>query len=82
VLKAPADPTRWAILGELPEFGSQTVFVPCVRLTTTHGRGLPSQAISQHLAMLESAGVVNTRCGGRYTHHDLDTTPMGTIVER
>ena len=31
---------------------------------------------------LESAGLVRSRREGRYKFHHLDTTPLGTIVER
>ncbi|MEP7036219.1 MAG: metalloregulator ArsR/SmtB family transcription factor [Actinomycetota bacterium] len=82
VFKALADPTRRVILDELQERSSQTLFELCVRLTTKHGLGSSRQAISQHLAVLESAGLVITRRQGRYKYHDLDTTPLRTIVER
>lgn len=82
VFKALADPTRRVILDELQERSGQTLFELCVRLTTKHGLGSSRQAISQHLAVLESAGLVITRRQGRYKYHDLDTTPLRTIVER
>ncbi len=82
VFKAIADPTRRVILDELQERSGQTLFELCVRLTTKHGLGSSRQAISQHLAVLESAGLVITRRQGRYKYHDLDTTPLRTIVER
>ena len=82
VFKALADPTRRVILDELQERSGQTLFELCVRLTTKHGLGSSRQAISQHLAVLESAGLVVTRRQGRYKYHDLDTTPLRTIVER
>ena len=82
VFKALADPTRRAILDELQERSGQTLFELCVRLTTKHRLGSSRQAISQHLAVLESAGLIVTRRQGRYKYHDLDTTPLRTIVER
>jgi DNA-binding transcriptional ArsR family regulator len=82
VFKALGDPTRRAILDELHERSGQTLFELCVRLTTKHGLGSSRQAISQHLAVLESAGLVITRRQGRYKYHELDTTPLRTIVER
>jgi DNA-binding transcriptional ArsR family regulator len=82
VFKALADPTRRVILDELQERSGQTLFELCVRLTTKHGLGSSRQAISQHLAVLESAGLVIARRQGRYKYHDLDTTPLRTIVER
>jgi DNA-binding transcriptional ArsR family regulator len=82
VFKALADPTRRAIVDELQERSGQTLFELCVRLTSRHGLGSSRQAISQHLAVLESAGLVITRRQGRYKFHDLDTTPLRAIVER
>jgi DNA-binding transcriptional ArsR family regulator len=82
VFKALADPTRRAIVDELQERSGQTLFELCVRLTSRHGLGSSRQAISQHLAVLESAGLVITRRQGRYKFHDLDTTPLRAIAER
>lgn len=47
-----------------------------------HGMGLSRQAISQHLDVLESAGLVTTQRKGRYKFLYLDTAPLKTIVER
>jgi Predicted transcriptional regulators len=43
---------------------------------------LTRQAISQHLDVLESAGLVTTRREGRYKFHYLNTDPLKAIVER
>ena len=80
--RALADPTRRAILDELSERDGQTLFELCARLATKHGLGSSRQAISQHLDVLESAGLVKTRRQGRYKFHDLDTKPLETILER
>jgi DNA-binding transcriptional ArsR family regulator len=82
VFKALSDPTRRAILDELQDRNGQTLFELCVRLTTKHGLGSTRQAISQHLDVLEAAGLVITRREGRYKFHDLDTAPLRTITER
>ncbi len=82
VFKALADPTRRAILDELQERNGQTLFELCTRLISKHGLGSSRQAVSQHLAVLEEAGLVRTRREGRYKFHDLDTTPLTAIVER
>ena len=47
-----------------------------------HGLGLSRQAISQHLDVLESAGLVSSNREGRYKFHHLDPTPLKRIVER
>lgn len=82
VFKALADPTRRRILDELTERNGQTLFEICARLVTRHGLGLSRQAISQHLAVLEAAGLVVTRREGRYKFHDLNTDPLEHIVSR
>jgi DNA-binding transcriptional ArsR family regulator len=51
-------------------------------LTTKHGLGSSRQAASQHLGVLEDAGLVITRRDGRYKFHDLDTSPLREINER
>jgi DNA-binding transcriptional ArsR family regulator len=71
LFKALSDATRRTILDELHESDGQTLFEICSR-----------QAISQHLAVLEEAGLVSTRREGRYKFHHLDTSPLRSIVER
>ncbi|MEV5016451.1 ArsR/SmtB family transcription factor [Streptomyces sp. NPDC053780] len=82
VFKALADPTRRRILDELAERDGQSLFEICARLTTKHGLSLSRQAVSQHLAVLEAAGLVIPRREGRYKFHDLDTEPLQRIVTR
>lgn len=82
VFKALADPTRRKILDELAERQGQTLFEICSRLSTKHQIGLSRQAISQHLAVLEAAGLVETRREGRYKFHDLNTGPLERITDR
>jgi DNA-binding transcriptional ArsR family regulator len=82
VFKALADPTRRAILDELQERNGQTLFELVTRLITRHGLGSTRQAISQHLAVLEEAGLVRTRRQGRYKFHELDTSPLKAITDR
>jgi DNA-binding transcriptional ArsR family regulator len=47
-----------------------------------HGLGSSRQAISQHLDVLEAAGLVRSRREGRYKFHDIDTAQLLEIVER
>ncbi len=82
VYRALADPTRRAILDELQERGGQTLFELCARLAMKHGSTSSRQAVSQHLDVLEAAGLVVTRREGRYKFHDLDTSPLRAIAER
>ena len=82
VYRALADPTRRAILDELSERDGQTLFELCSRLAMRHQLALTRQAISQHLDVLEAAGLVRTRREGRYKFHDLDTAPLATLTDR
>ena len=80
--KALADETRRVILDELTERDGQSLFELCTRLTMRHDITSSRQAISQHLAVLEEAGLVTTRREGRTKLHHLDTTPLRNITDR
>jgi DNA-binding transcriptional ArsR family regulator len=82
LFRALGDPTRRAILDELVDKDGQTLFEICARLTMRHGLGSSRQAISQHLAVLEAAGLITTRRDGRYKFHHVDTRPLREITRR
>ena len=87
VFKALADPTRRKILDELADRDGQTLFEICGRLIMRHQISSSRQAISQHLDLLEAAGLVHTRRDGRYKFHYLDTrrwtaSPSGGVLRR
>ncbi|MBV1849412.1 ArsR/SmtB family transcription factor [Catellatospora tritici] len=82
VFKALADPTRRRILDELTERDGQTLFELCARLTMKHQLTSSRQAISQHLDLLEAAGLVEVRRQGRYKFHHLNTQPLEQILTR
>ena len=82
VFKALADPTRRTILDELAEREGQTLFELCSRLVVVHQLAMTRQAISQHLEVLEDAGLVRTRREGRYKFHDLNTGPLESLTDR
>jgi DNA-binding transcriptional ArsR family regulator len=79
---ALAAPARRAILDELRDRDGQTLFELCSRLTMKHELGISRQAISQHLEVLESAGLVHSKREGKYKFHYLDISPLEAIVER
>jgi DNA-binding transcriptional ArsR family regulator len=79
---ALATPARRAILDELQDRNGQTLFEICGRLTMKHGMGLSRQAVSQHLEVLEAAGLVSSRREGRYKFHYIDPRPLRAIAER
>ncbi len=82
LFKALADPTRRTILDELTQKSGQTLFEICARLSMKHQLGISRQGVSQHLAVLEAAGLVETRREGRYKFHDLNTAPLRRIADR
>jgi len=82
VFKALADPTRRKILDELADRDGQTLFELCSRLANRHRLAMSRQAISQHLDLLEAAGLVRTRREGRYKFHDLQTGPLESLTDR
>jgi uncharacterized protein YndB with AHSA1/START domain/DNA-binding transcriptional ArsR family regulator len=76
VFKALADPTRRRLLDRLHADNGQTL--------TALGRDLAMtrQATTQHLAVLEAAGVVTTVRHGREKLHYLNPVPLHEIHER
>jgi DNA-binding transcriptional ArsR family regulator len=82
VFKALADPTRRTILDELTDRDGQTLFELCGRLLMKHEIDSTRQAISQHLEVLEAAGLVRVKREGRYKFHYLDSSPLKQITER
>ena len=82
LFKALADPTRRTILDELTDRDGQTLFEICTPPDHEARHRASRQAISQHLDVLEDAGLVRTERAGRYKFHYLDTTPLHAIAER
>ena len=82
VFKALADPTRRRILDELTERNGQTLFEICSRLATRHQLSSSRQAISQHIQLLEAAGLIETKRDGRFKFHYLNTRPLERIADR
>lgn len=82
VFKALADPTRGNLLDELAEREGKTLFEMCGRLLMIHGLTSSWQTVSQHLDVLEAAGLVETHRDGRYEFHDIITAPLEPILAR
>jgi DNA-binding transcriptional ArsR family regulator len=82
VYRALDDETRRLVLDELAARNGQTLFEICSVLTTRHGLGLTRQAISQHLGVLESAGLVVTERRGRSKFHYFNREPLAQITGR
>jgi DNA-binding transcriptional ArsR family regulator len=76
VFKALADPTRRDLLDRLYANNRQSLGQLSEQLTMTR------QAVSQHLAILESANLVVTVRRGREKLHYLNPVPIAEISER
>jgi DNA-binding transcriptional ArsR family regulator len=77
-----AAPARRTILDALCERDGQTLFELCARLTMRHGLTITRQAVSQHLDVLEAAGLLRVARDGRTIRHFVDTRPLQAIVAR
>jgi DNA-binding transcriptional ArsR family regulator len=82
VFRALDDETRRLILDELAARDGQTLFEICSVLVSRHGLGSTRQAISQHLAVLEEAGLVVSERRGRSKFHYFDGEPLAAIARR
>ena len=82
IYRAIADRTRRAILDELADRSGQSLFELRARLVMKHGIDSSRQAVSQHLDVLEAAGLVRTRREGRSKLHWLVGAPLKAIGER
>jgi DNA-binding transcriptional ArsR family regulator len=82
VYRALDDATRRLILDGLAARDGQTLFEICSLLATGWGIASTRQAISQHLAVLEDAGLLRTEWRGRSKFHYFDRTPLAEITGR
>jgi DNA-binding transcriptional ArsR family regulator len=76
VFRALADVTRRDLLDRLRDEPGATLAELC------EGVELSRQAVSKHLAVLESAGLVVCRWVGREKHHYLNPVPLVEIHDR
>jgi uncharacterized protein YndB with AHSA1/START domain/DNA-binding transcriptional ArsR family regulator len=76
VFKALADPTRRRLLDRLRADNGQTLGALCRDLATTR------QGITQHLDVLEAAGLISTVRRGREKLHYLNPVDLHQIYER
>lgn len=82
VFRALAEPTRRKILDELTDRSGQTLFEICARLANKYQLASSRQAISQHLDVLEAAGLIETQRAGRSKYHYINTEPLEPIIDR
>lgn len=81
VLRALADPTRRLILDLLLDRNGQSLFDICGQLSENHNVSLSRQAITKHLNILETVGIVVVQWQGRTKFHFLDPAPIRQVSE-
>jgi DNA-binding transcriptional ArsR family regulator len=76
IFKALGDPVRRKIIDRLREQPGQSLFQICALAAVESEKGISRQAVSQHLDMLEKAGLVQVTWSGRTKIHSLDLEPL------
>lgn len=74
IFKALGDPTRRALYERLAAGGEQTVHA------LTQGAGVSQPAVSKHLAVLKSAGLVRDRREGRESHYSAEPKALAPLA--
>lgn len=75
VFRTLADPTRRAIFESLVRDGEQTV------RALTDRAGVSQPAVSKHLAVLKSAGLVRDRPEGRSVHYSAEPKGLAPLID-
>ena len=81
VFVALADPTRRRIIDRLRRQPGQSLFQICAAAAAEGGPVLSRQAITQHLDILQRAGLLEVRWSGRTRIHALDLGPLREAAE-
>ena len=76
VFRALADPVRRELLDSLRDRSGQTLGELC------EGRGMTRQAVTKHLAVLQSANLIASQRRGREKLHYLNPVPIQEIADR
>ena len=71
IFKALSDSTRRRIIDHLSKQPAQSLFGVCAASVAEDGIALSRQTVSQHLAVLEKAGLIGTAWKGRTKAHSL-----------
>ena len=82
VFEALASPVRRAVLDALVERDGQTLFELTARLIDSGVTTGTRQAVTQHLAVLEQAGLVRSEKRGRQRVHHVDLSGLQDICTR
>ncbi|RYC27859.1 ArsR family transcriptional regulator [Ciceribacter ferrooxidans] len=81
VFKALAHPERRRILASLHQRPGRSLFEICASSVAENGEPLSRQTISQHLDVLERAGLLEITWKGRTKTHAINLDPLRAAVE-
>ncbi|MVT00967.1 ArsR/SmtB family transcription factor [Devosia marina] len=81
VFKAIADPTRRRLMDRLSVRPNQSLLELCAAAVAKGQTPMSRQAVSQHLDVLERAGLIAVTWAGRTKLHTLDLTPLRAAGE-
>lgn len=74
IFKALSDSTRRRIIDGLSRQPAQSLFEVCAASVAEDGVALSRQTVSQHLAVLEKAGLIEIEWKGRTKTHSLNVS--------
>ncbi|WP_196778815.1 ArsR/SmtB family transcription factor [Lysobacter silvisoli] len=76
IFKALADPRRRQIIDQLRREPGQSLFQICAFAAASGGQAVSRQAVTQHLDMLEKAGLIGITWTGRTKLHTVQLQPL------
>ncbi|WP_208020090.1 helix-turn-helix domain-containing protein [Pseudoteredinibacter isoporae] len=79
LFKALGDASRRRIIDELMIRDKQSLFEICSRVSAVHGISSSRQALSRHLAVLESAGIITIEWKGTTKLHTLNKSRLSSL---
>ncbi|MEL6110112.1 MAG: helix-turn-helix domain-containing protein [Planctomycetota bacterium] len=79
VMRAIADPVRRSIIDLLSDGTSRSLFSICVDLSQNSELHLSRQAVTKHLNVLESAGLLDVEWQGRTKLHTFNGGPLKAL---
>ena len=81
IFKALSDSNRRLMLDELSERNEMTLYELNSRLIMKHNLSISRQAIAKHLAVLEEAGLVESKRKGKFRVLQFNNEPLKDLLK-
>ncbi|WP_152655541.1 helix-turn-helix transcriptional regulator [Oceanobacillus sp. CFH 90083] len=81
IFKALSDSNRRLMLDELSERKEMTLYELTSRLIMKHNLSISRQAIAKHLAVLEEAGLVESKRKGKFRVLQFNNEPLENLLK-